>query len=60
IYTEYNIDTYLSAHPGQVTGQTAGAGGSGRAVVGVVVAVLVLAGVAAVVLLRRRGRAVEE
>jgi peptide/nickel transport system substrate-binding protein len=60
IYTQYNVDSYLFAHPKPATEQTA-SGGSGSAVWAFVAVAAVAAVIAAVILLRRRGRrAVEE
>jgi peptide/nickel transport system substrate-binding protein len=61
IYTEYNVDSYLFAHPVPAAAQASGGGGSTGVVIGVVVAAAIaVLGVVAVVLLRRRRRAVEE
>jgi hypothetical protein len=61
IYTEYNIDSYLFAHPRPAAAEASGGGGSAGLVIGVVVvAAIAVLGVVAVMVLRRRRRAVEE
>ena len=60
IYTEYNIDSYLFAHPQQAAAQASGGGSTGVVIGVVVVAAIAVLGVVAVVLVRRRRRAVEE
>jgi peptide/nickel transport system substrate-binding protein len=60
IYTQYNIDTYLSAAPKPVAAQTAnGGGGSTGVIVAVVVAVAAVA-IVTLIVVRRRRRTVEE
>ena len=57
IYTEYNIDSYLFAHPQQAAAQASGGGSTGVIIGVVVVAAIAVLGVVAVVLVRRRRRA---
>jgi len=59
IYTEYNIDSYIFAHPKAAAEAEESGGGSG-VVVAVVIAVAIVAAAIAFMLVRRRGRAVEE
>ncbi len=60
IYTQYNIDSYLSAAPKPATAQTTSEGGGSAGVVAAVVVAVAVVAIVTLVVVRRRRRAVEE
>ena len=60
IYTQYNIDSYLSAEPKPATAQTTSEGGGSAGVIAAVVVAVAVAAIVTLVIVRRRRRAIEE